>query len=568
MLHDRGDGRPPVLHLAVHHLVVDGVSWRLLLEDLDRAYRAQRGGEGAALPPKSSPLRHWAGRLTGHAETGGFQDETDYWTTLARTCDPALPADLAGANTYASARSVTVRLTPGDTSVLLHTLPGAFRTQVNDVLLSALGRVLHEWTGHDRVPVDLEGHGREELFTDMDLSRTVGWFTTRYPVALAVAGDADWGTVLKSVKEQLRAVPRRGLGYGVQRYLTRPDGLPQLPTAGISFNYLGQFGLPGGDGCLYRGPHRELALDADPAAPRPHALEVVGRLDGDALEFTWFYSAHLHHEETVARLAGEFARALGDIARHGARPGAGGRTPSDFPLAALDQPTVDRLAGDGGTVEDIHPLTPTQAGMLFHRLSQDDQSVYFQQLTFVLDGVSDPQALAAAWQQVTDRTPVLRGRVVWQDVPEPLLVVERGATVPVTHLDWRALPDGERRARLRELLDRDRAARDRPRNRPAAAPGPGPAVRHRGAGGVVLPPLGAGRLEPVPGALRRLPVPRRTARRGGRGRSHSRGPGPARPPALPRLRGLAARPRLGRGRTALANPARRAERAHRTALRP
>ncbi|MGW7020115.1 non-ribosomal peptide synthase/polyketide synthase [Streptomyces decoyicus] len=456
VLHDRGDGRPPVLHLAVHHLVVDGVSWRLLLEDLDRAYRAQRGGEGAALPPKSSPLRHWAGRLTGHAETGGFQDETAYWTTLARTCDPALPADLAGANTYASARSVTVRLTPGDTSVLLHTLPGAFRTQVNDVLLSALGRVLHEWTGHDRVPVDLEGHGREELFTDVDLSRTVGWFTTRYPVALAVAGDADWGTVLKSVKEQLRAVPRRGLGYGVQRYLTRPDGLPQLPTAGISFNYLGQFGLPGGDGCLYRGPHRELALDADPTAPRPHALEVVGRLDGDALEFTWFYSAHLHHEETVARLAGEFARALGDIARHGARPGAGGRTPSDFPLAALDQPTVDRLAGDGGTVEDIHPLTPTQAGMLFHRLSQDDQSVYFQQLTFVLDGVSDPQALAAAWQQVTDRTPVLRGRVVWQDVPEPLLVVERGVTVPVTHLDWRALPDGERRARLRELLDRDR----------------------------------------------------------------------------------------------------------------
>ncbi|MEJ8654156.1 non-ribosomal peptide synthase/polyketide synthase [Streptomyces sp. MS1.AVA.3] len=456
VLHDRGDGRPPVLHLAVHHLVVDGVSWRLLLEDLDRAYRARRGGAGAALPPKSSPLRRWAGRLTGHAETGGFQDETAYWTTLARTCDPALPTDLAGANTYASARSVTVRLTPGDTSVLLHTLPGAFRTQVNDVLLSALGRVLHEWTGHDRVPVDLEGHGREELFTDVDLSRTVGWFTTRYPVALAVAGDADWGAVLKSVKEQLRAVPRRGLGYGVQRYLTRPEGLPQLPTAGISFNYLGQFGLPGGDGCLYRGPHRELALDADPAAPRPHALEVVGRLDGDALEFTWFYSAHLHHEETVARLAGEFARALGDIARHGARPGAGGRTPSDFPLAALDQPTVDRLAGDGGTVEDIHPLTPTQAGMLFHRLSQDDQSVYFQQLTFVLDGVSDPQALAAAWQQVTDRTPVLRGRVVWQDVPEPLLVVERGATVPVTHLDWRALPDGERRARLRELLDRDR----------------------------------------------------------------------------------------------------------------
>ncbi|WP_435244834.1 non-ribosomal peptide synthase/polyketide synthase [Streptomyces sioyaensis] len=459
VLHDRGAGLPRVLHLTVHHLVVDGVSWRVLLEDLDRAYRARQRGEpaAAALPAKSTPLRHWARRLTEHAGDGGFQDETAYWTALARSCDPELPTDLDGANTYASARSVTVRLTPQATSVLLHTLPGAYRTQVNDVLLSALGRVLHGWTGRDRVPVDLEGHGREELFGDLDLSRTVGWFTTRYPVALTVAPDADWGTVLKTVKEQLRAVPGRGLGYGVQRHLLRPEGLPTTPTAGISFNYLGQFGLPGGDGCLYRGPHRALSLDADPAAARPHALEVVGRLDGDALEFTWFYSANLHHEETVTALAGAFARALGEIARHGARPGAGGRTPSDFPLAALDQPAVDRLVGaDAAAVEDIHPLTPTQAGMLFHRLSQDDQSVYFQQLTFVLDGVPDSGALAAAWQRVSDRTPVLRGRVVWQDVPDPLLVVERDATVPVTRLDWRALPAEERQERLRELLDDDR----------------------------------------------------------------------------------------------------------------
>ncbi|MGV4925651.1 non-ribosomal peptide synthase/polyketide synthase [Streptomyces sp. BHT-5-2] len=457
VLHDRGADRPRVLHLAVHHLVVDGVSWRILLEDLDRSYRARRDGGDAAPLPASSPLRHWARRLTAHAEAGGFRDEAAYWAASARAGDPALPVDRTGANTYASARSVTVRLTPQQTAALLHTLPGAYRTEVNDVLLSALGRVLGTWTGRDTVPVDVEGHGREELFADVDLSRTVGWFTTRYPVALTVPPDAGWDTVLKSVKEQLRAVPGRGLGHGVQRYLTRPDGRPAGPSAGISFNYLGRFGLPGTGGGLYRGPHRPLALDADPAAERPHALEVVGRLDGDALEFTWFYSADLHHEATVTRLAGEFAAALGEIARHGARPGAGGRTPSDFPLAALDQPTLDRLVGDDArAVEDIHPLTATQAGMLFHRLAQDDGGVYFQQLTFVLDGVPDPTALAAAWQQVTDRTPVLRGRVVWQDVPEPLMVVENGVTLPVTHLDWRALPPDARGARLRELLARDR----------------------------------------------------------------------------------------------------------------
>ncbi|GAA4791365.1 non-ribosomal peptide synthase/polyketide synthase [Streptomyces ziwulingensis] len=463
VLHDLGAGRPPVLHLAVHHLVVDGVSWRVLLEDLDRAYRARREGRDgqADLPAKSSPLRHWAHRLSAHAADGGFDAEAAYWTEAVADAGAALPADLDGANTYASARAVTVRLTPEDTAALLRTLPDTYRTQVNDVLLSALGRVLCAWSGHRRVLVDVEGHGREELFADLDTSRTVGWFTTRHPVALAAAPDADWDTVLKQVKEQLRAVPRHGLGHDVLRHLARPGTLPEAPAAQISFNYLGRFGLRDDQDTsegLYDGPYRTLELDADPSAVRPHALEVVGRLDGDALEFTWFHSAHVHLGTTVADLAARYADALSALARHALRPGSAGRTPSDFPLARLDQRSVDTIVGeDPGAVEDIHPLTPTQTGMLFHRLSQDDRGVYFQQLTFDLDGVPDPGALTAAWQHVTDRTPVLRGRVVWRDVPEPLLVVERHAAVPVTHLDWRDLTEDERHSRLRELLDRDRA---------------------------------------------------------------------------------------------------------------
>ncbi|MEU6589843.1 non-ribosomal peptide synthase/polyketide synthase [Streptomyces sp. NPDC046881] len=461
VLHDRGAGRPRVLHLAVHHLVVDGVSWRLLLDDLDRAYRARRAGEDgpAALPPKSSPLRAWARRLNAHAADGGFADEREYWAREVPGAEPALPADLpGGTNTYASQRAVTVRLSPEDTAALLRTLPDTYRTQANDVLLSALGRALCAGTGRDRVVVDVEGHGREELFPELDTSRTVGWFTTRHPVALAVPEDAGWDTVLKQVKEQLRAVPRHGLGHDALRYLAGPGEAAHTAAAQISFNYLGRMGLPeDGDG-LYRGTVRPLELDADPAAERPHALEVVGHLDGDALEFTWFYSDRLHRRDTVTDLARRFADALAGLARHATRPGTAGRTPSDFPLARLDQAAVDRITGaDPAAVADVHPLTPTQAGMLFHGLSQDDRGVYFQQLTFDLDGVPDPAALAAAWQHVTDRTEVLRGRVVWQDVPEPLLVVQRHATVPVTHLDWRDLTERERRARLDDVLARDRA---------------------------------------------------------------------------------------------------------------
>ncbi|MGX1304956.1 amino acid adenylation domain-containing protein/non-ribosomal peptide synthase protein (TIGR01720 family) [Streptomyces albogriseolus] len=461
VLHDRGDGRPPVLHLSVHHLVVDGVSWRLLVEDLEHAYHARRDGRdgAAALPRKSSPLRQWAERLAAHTAAGGFAAEKAYWTRETEGARAALPADLEGTNTYASQRSVTVRISPEDTDLLLRTLPETYRTRANDVLLAALGRVLCDWSGHERVLVDVEGHGREDLFADVDTSRTVGWFTTRHPVALAVPPGAGWDGVLKRVKEHLRAVPRHGIGHGALT-LPGPDGAPLPATsAQISFNYLGRFGLSetSQEG-LFRGQARPLELDADPASTRPHPLEVVGRLDGDSLEFTWFYSDRLHRPETVADLAERYADALAGLARHAARPGAAGRTPSDFPLARLDQTQVDRIAGeDPAGLEDVHPLTPTQAGMLFHRLSQADRGVYFQQLTFVLDGVPDPAVLAEAWQLVTDHTPVLRARVVWEDVPEPLLAVQRRAAVPVETADWRGLTAAERDERLRDLLDRDRA---------------------------------------------------------------------------------------------------------------
>ncbi|MEV7242588.1 non-ribosomal peptide synthase/polyketide synthase [Streptomyces sp. NPDC093248] len=461
VLHDPGTGGPGVLHLAVHHLVVDGVSWRVLLEDLDRAYRARRaGGDGsAALPAKSSPLRQWARRLNAHAADGGFDDERGYWAEAVPGTETALPDALTGGpGTYAAQRSLSVRLTPRATSALLRTLPDTYRTQANDVLLSALGRALCGWSGLDRVVVDVEGHGREELFPDLDISRTVGWFTTRYPVALSVPEDAGWDAVLKRVKEQLRAVPRHGLGHDALRRLAGPGAAPTTAAARISFNYLGRMDAPEDPDGLYRGTVRPLELDADPAAERPHALEVVGQLVGDSLEFTWFYADRPGQEHTVADLAGRFADALADLAGHAARPGAAGRTPSDFPLARLDQTAVDRITGaDPAAVSDVLPLTPTQAGMLFHGLSQDDRGVYVQQLTFVLDGVPDPAALAAAWQHVTDRAEVLRGRVLWQDVPEPLLVVERHAAVPVTHLDWRDLTEDERGARLHDLLVRDRA---------------------------------------------------------------------------------------------------------------
>ncbi|MBB5857514.1 non-ribosomal peptide synthase/polyketide synthase [Amycolatopsis umgeniensis] len=427
-----------VLHLSAHHLAVDGVSWRILLEDLDRAYRQ------ADLGPRTTSFREWAARLSAHTEGGGFDDELAHWRAIPAVAP--IPVDGAGANTVARTRAVTVRLSAGETLSLLRRVPEVYRTQVNDVLLTALGRTLREWTG--QVPViDLEGHGREELFDGVDLSRTVGWFTSLFPVALDVPH--EWGAALKAVKERLRSVPRRGIGYGALRYLsgTAPAVDPQ-----ISFNYLGRFDLPGE---LYTGSHGELSLAADPGGVRPHLLDVVGQVTGDTLEFTWHYADGVHDEATVTRLADGMLEHLRGLLEHCAEPGAGGRTPSDFPLAGLDQSTLDDLVGDGRDVEDLYPLTPMQAGMVFHGLARPVDRNYFEQVSFALDDVPDPHALGAAWQRVVERTPVLRSQVVWEGVPQPLQLVRRSVEIPVSYPDWSTVDaeDAMRKRLAEDLAD-------------------------------------------------------------------------------------------------------------------
>ncbi|MCA1677067.1 MAG: condensation domain-containing protein, partial [Actinobacteria bacterium] len=350
-----------------------------------------------------------------------------------------------------------------DTDALLHQVPGVYRTQVNDVLLSALGRVLGRWTGRDSVLVALEGHGREEILDRVDLSRTVGWFTTMFPVALEVPRTSGWGEILKSVKEQLRAVPHRGLSYGALRYLSAPDSpaaaLQDDPAPQISFNYHGQWDVAAGDSeGFYRARCDDIGHNFAVESTRAYLLDVIGVVQDGELELSWVYSSEVHDQTTVQRVAQDVVAALRDIVRHCAAPDAGGRTPSDFPLARLDQATVDRLVGDGHAVEDVYPLTPLQAGMVFHSLVDTSSGAYFPQVCLWLAGVSDPQALGTAWQRVVDRAPILRSCVVWEGVDEPLQLVHRHVTVPIAHYDWRELSDEDREQQRQQLLAADRAA--------------------------------------------------------------------------------------------------------------
>ncbi|MGH3548469.1 MAG: condensation domain-containing protein, partial [Pseudonocardiaceae bacterium] len=455
-----GPGRRPFLFIAVHHLVVDGVSWRILLGDLETAYDQARSAHPVELEP-TTPFMEWSHRLSGHVQAGGLDDDLAYWSTVPQEAAPDLPVSRTGANTVGSSRTVMVRLDRDDTDALLHRVPGVYRTQINDMLLSALGRVLSKWTGRDRVLIALEGHGREELLDGIDLARTVGWFTSLFPVALTVPVGSDWRAILTSVKEQLRAIPHRGLSYGALRYLSpesstarvlRDDVQPQ-----ICLNYHGQWDVAPHSGGLYRSLRGSLAPDHAPESVRPYLLDVTGVVTNGELELGWTYSEDVHDEATVAQLASDMVAALREIVEHCSRPEVGGCTPSDFPLARLSQREVDQVVGDGRNVEDVYPLTPLQAGLVFHSLLDTGSAAYVAQIRLRLSG-ADAQALGTAWQRVVDRTPLLRSSVVWEGVDEPLQVVYRDVVLPTAYHNWRGMAEVERDRELQRVAAKDRAA--------------------------------------------------------------------------------------------------------------
>ncbi|MFG3471048.1 amino acid adenylation domain-containing protein, partial [Streptomyces sp. NPDC047982] len=489
----RGAGPRPRVQFTAHHLVVDGVSWRILLDDIETAYRQALVGELPDLGAKTTSVRQWADRLAAHTRDGGFDDQRAHWASALDGAPTALPLDTPGGDdTVAAERTVLCELGADETAALLHRVPQVYRTRVDEVLLAALARTLRGWTGQDRVAVDLEGHGREELFDDIDLTRTVGWFTSLYPVALPLPAGDDWSDTIVAVKERLRAVPDRGVGYGAL-HLGGAAALLERPR--VSFNYHGQFDVtaaprpgspstsrsaspaapqsvspaathtgaepsaqsPGGGRGLYRAELSDAGGDRSGRERRSHLLEVVGGVQDGRLVFSWTYSPGLHREETVRRLADAFTAALADFVAHCAQPAAGRCSPADFPLVALTQDEVDRVVGDGRDVTDVLPLTPLQTGMLFHTLAAPDCAAYLEQFACVLDGVTDAAALARAWRRVADRTDALRVSVAWQETERPVQVVHREAPLPVTFLDWSACADeDDRAARVTALLAADR----------------------------------------------------------------------------------------------------------------
>ncbi|ESV56956.1 thioester reductase domain protein [Mycobacteroides abscessus MAB_082312_2258] len=478
------------LALMIHHLAVDGVSWRILLEDLNIAWAQHHGGQPVQLPAGGTSFARWAALLDEHARSQDVVATADAWREVAAV-PAALPAVMPGLDTYATAKTLSVSLDADTTRELLSEVPAAFHAGVQDILLIAFGLAWNEFLDSNTtsIAIGVEGHGRqEELGTvagqDIDLSRTVGWFTTKYPVSLSVGGlswkeiadgSADLGPIIKSAKEQLRALPDP-LTYGLLRYLN-PDVDLSGPEPAIGFNYLGRLGAGAADltDDLWRINEDSLSsagVASSVSMPLMYTVDLnagiveggLGEEAGPHLRAGWTWAPSSVTEPQVQRLSQLWFEALAGICAY-VRGGGGGLTPSDIAPAQLSQQQIDELH-EQHKIVDVLPLTPIQEGLLFHTtfaraagaLEDDGAGIdfYAVQLDITVTGLVDQLRLRDAVHTVVRRHPNLAARFCRQ-FGDPVQVILADPVIAWRYLDLRGddlTPDEE----IQHLCAAERAA--------------------------------------------------------------------------------------------------------------
>ena len=344
---DSGAGKPGRLLIVAHHLVVDVLSWNVVVTDLITAYVQARSGASIELPRKTASYKEWAARLNALAASPDFDTDVEYWIgALGQSGRLHLPAT-DGANTEESVEIVTRSLSAEQTATLIRDVPKAYSTQIEEVLLASLVQSTIRTDAEPRLAVALEVDGRDSLFDDLDSSRTAGCYTIEYPVVLDVSGAADPGAVIKRVKEQMRAVPHRGAGYGLLRTLMPerlPESLVKSSAPDVRFVYLGEVAESvDAPATLFRPASEAPGAQQNPLETRPYLIDVSVAVIGGALHVNWHYSTNVHQRAVIDEAADRTMEALGQLVFHCIAEDAGGYTPSDFPEADLSQSDLDEI---------------------------------------------------------------------------------------------------------------------------------------------------------------------------------------------------------------------------------
>ena len=457
--------RPPRLFIVIHHLIVDGVSWRILLQDLVEAIF------GSELSPATSSFQQWSEFLQQEVNSVNIQAETKFWQDTVKCKSGKLPLDFPQSlteNFESSVKKVSRKLTKEQTQIFLTKANKAYRTQSQELLLAALGKTLKNITQESTLKVMMEGHGRSEFSSNLDITRTLGWFTTLYPLRLELLDyqveNSPISKLIKTIKEQLRSVPNRGFAYGLLRYLDNEtnqnnqnnSSFTDDEVAEISFNYLGQVRSESGKNKLFSLLNEDTEPTRDSIGLRPHIIDINGIVVEGELQIDWLYSSSLHFVETINQWADEFQGNLLEILAHCTKIGVGGYTPSDFPLADITQSSLDILQEKFPNLEDIYPLSPLQSGMLFHSINDREHGIYFEQVTGKIRGKFDVDKFNYAWQTVLNRHSTLRSTFVWKNQEQPLQIVSKDVNFSIRKEDWRDLLSVEQSDKLKEYLIEDR----------------------------------------------------------------------------------------------------------------
>ena len=434
------------LLIVIHHLVIDGISWRILFEDIETIFQQLLMQEKISLPLKTASFRDWVSLLHDHSQTKGFMEAMEYWKmVMNRRLLPMARDNEDGLNRVKDRTIRRFSLTSEKTEKLLTQVHNAYHTQINDILLAALLSALHRGFGLQQVKIDMEGHGREPVEGGVNVSRTVGWFTSIYPVILEHQ-EGYAGQLLKYVKENLRRVPNNGIDYFIGKYITNVSAIANKgDDACILFNYLGQFDSDTRNRSYAIA--KESAGETIAAESRcAYDWEIVGMVVSGELKMSIHYSRFQYFEATIEKLMVIYQEELERLIEHCCTCRSGELTPSDLTYGKLSIGQLDKLQ-DQYAIEDIYPLSPMQEGMLFHALLNSASEMYFEQIMYRWEGGLDKDAVRKCIENILLRYDVLRTKFVHEGYGRPLQIVLKNVDVQYIYID------------IREELKRDSSAR-------------------------------------------------------------------------------------------------------------
>ncbi|MFK8104215.1 MAG: amino acid adenylation domain-containing protein, partial [Saprospiraceae bacterium] len=462
-----GENTKDRLFFAIHHLAVDGVSWRIILDHFSVALDALTTGKTIQLGAKTSSFREWVNFMEGYALRKPVQAQQAYWSEVA-TKYQALPVDRPiEKRLMGDRKDLVVNLDQAFTNALLQEVNQAYHTEIDDVLLSTLTKTICNWSGNEMLVVGLEGHGREDLSEALDLSNTVGWFTNLYPVALSNVATDTPSDLIKSVKEQLRAIPGKGMAYGPLRYAPTEPTKETASSEGqwnIIFNYLGQFDNVFSGNTWFSQAKESVGAVNAPTCPMMSNLELDGMITEGQLQMVWTYSTAEYDDETIAKLADDFFVNLKALIQHCQAKQTPEKTAADYGLTPmvtyqeLDQfldTTVDGVKRRT-QIQSICRLSPVQEGMLFHYLFDKDSGAYTEQYVFDFSEGLEPALFKRCWGNVMQRHSILRTAIFYEELSIPVQCIMKGVEVPFSVTDISNLSGSAQEAAIDKFLEEDR----------------------------------------------------------------------------------------------------------------